>query len=142
MRHPKRRYPHLTSTSAFLCESRVYVVKDIRPLHCQPSPSVPCTRLIKRIHRRNGQVRYELKTPWRNGTTHVIFEPLDIIYRMYGMPWAQGCAGTAISRLVSLDCRDAGGRATQEQLPRYPNQELISPVFMAYSPRTASTGHW
>jgi hypothetical protein len=23
---------------------------------------------------RNGQVRYELKTPWRNGTTHVIFE--------------------------------------------------------------------
>ena len=26
---------------------------------------------------RNGQIRYELKTPWRNGTTHVIFEPLD-----------------------------------------------------------------
>jgi len=51
---------------------------------------------------RNGQVRYELKTPWRNGTTHVIFEPLDIMYRMYGMPWAQGCAGTAISRLVAL----------------------------------------
>jgi hypothetical protein len=34
---------------------------------------------------RNGQVRYELKTPWRNGTTHVIFEPLDFMYRMYGM---------------------------------------------------------
>jgi hypothetical protein len=41
---------------------------------------------------RNGQVRYELKTPWRNGTTHVIFEPLDFVYRMYGMPRAQGCA--------------------------------------------------
>ena len=51
---------------------------------------------------RNGRVRYELKTPWRNGTTHVIFEPLDFMYRMYGMPWAQGCAGTAISRLVAL----------------------------------------
>ena len=51
---------------------------------------------------RNGQVRYELKTPWRNGTTHVIFEPLDFMYRMYGMPRAQGCAGAAISRLVSL----------------------------------------
>ncbi len=25
---------------------------------------------------RNGQLRYELKTPWRNGTTHVLFEPL------------------------------------------------------------------
>jgi hypothetical protein len=51
---------------------------------------------------RNGQVRYELKTPYRNGTTHVLFEPLDFMYRMYGMPWAQGCAGTAISRLVAL----------------------------------------
>ena len=36
------------------------------------------------------------------GATHVIFESLDIMYRMYGMPWAQGCAGTAISRLVVL----------------------------------------
>jgi hypothetical protein len=26
-------------------------------------------------------VRYELKTPWRNGTTHVLFEPLDFISR-------------------------------------------------------------
>ena len=31
---------------------------------------------------RNGQVHYELKTPWRNGTTHVIFEPLDFISRL------------------------------------------------------------
>ena len=31
---------------------------------------------------RNGKVRYELKTPWRNGTTHVIFEPLDFISRL------------------------------------------------------------
>ena len=26
---------------------------------------------------RNGHVRYELKTPYRDGTTHVIFEPMD-----------------------------------------------------------------
>jgi len=31
---------------------------------------------------RNGRVRYELKTPWRNGTTHVVFEPLDFISRL------------------------------------------------------------
>ena len=31
---------------------------------------------------RNGRVRYELKTPWRNGTTHVIFQPLDFISRL------------------------------------------------------------
>jgi len=27
-------------------------------------------------------VRYELKTPFRNGTTHVIFEPIDFIARL------------------------------------------------------------
>jgi len=31
---------------------------------------------------RNGRVRYELKTPWRNGTTHVVFELLDFISRL------------------------------------------------------------
>jgi hypothetical protein len=51
---------------------------------------------------RNGRLRYELKTPWRNGTTHVIFEPLDFMFRMNGMPQAQGCAGAAVSRLVAL----------------------------------------
>ena len=30
----------------------------------------------------NGRVRCELKTPWRNGTTHVIFEPEDFIARL------------------------------------------------------------
>jgi len=30
-------------------------------------------------------VRYELKTPWRNGTTHVIFEPLDFISRLVSL---------------------------------------------------------
>ena len=51
---------------------------------------------------RNGRVRYELKTPWRNGTTHVIFEPLDFMFRTNGMSRAHGCAGATISRLVSL----------------------------------------
>jgi hypothetical protein len=34
---------------------------------------------------RNGRVRYELKTPWRNGTTHIIFEPLDFISRLVSL---------------------------------------------------------
>lgn len=34
---------------------------------------------------RNGQVRYEMKTPWRNGTTHVVFEPLDFISRLVAL---------------------------------------------------------
>jgi hypothetical protein len=30
----------------------------------------------------NGNVRYQLKMPYRDGTTHVIFEPLDFIARL------------------------------------------------------------
>jgi hypothetical protein len=29
-----------------------------------------------------GYIRYELKTPYRNGTTHVLFEPLDLISKL------------------------------------------------------------
>jgi hypothetical protein len=29
-----------------------------------------------------GNIRYELKTAYRDGTTHVIFEPLDFIARL------------------------------------------------------------
>jgi len=29
-----------------------------------------------------GKIRYELKTPYRNGTTHVIFEPVDFVARL------------------------------------------------------------
>ena len=45
---------------------------------------------------RHGKVHYELKTPYSDGTTHILFEPLDFI-----------------ARLAALDCRDAGGRAIQ-----------------------------
>ncbi len=30
----------------------------------------------------NGKIRYQLKTPFRDGTTHVLFEPLDFIARL------------------------------------------------------------
>ncbi len=30
----------------------------------------------------NGNIRYQLKTPYRDGTTHVIFEPLDFIAKL------------------------------------------------------------
>lgn len=34
---------------------------------------------------RNGQVRYELKTPWRKGATYIIFEPFDCISRLVAL---------------------------------------------------------
>ena len=52
---------------------------------------------------RNGAVRYELKTPYSDGTTHVLFEPLDFMYRMYGMPRAQGCAGDGMDLSLLKD---------------------------------------
>jgi len=29
-----------------------------------------------------GKVRYELKIPYRDGTTHIIFEPVDFISKL------------------------------------------------------------
>lgn len=42
-------------------------------------PAVSATRLSLTP---NSNVRYQLKTPYRDGTTHVIFEPLDFIARL------------------------------------------------------------
>ena len=33
----------------------------------------------------SGNVRYQLKTPYRDGTTHVIFEPLDFVARLVAL---------------------------------------------------------
>jgi hypothetical protein len=43
----------------------------------RPAVAEPRLSLTK-----SGNVRYELKTPYRNGTTHVIFEPLDFMARL------------------------------------------------------------
>jgi len=43
------------------------------------TPAVAEKRLSLTPH---GNVRYQLKTPYRDGTTHVIFEPLDFIARL------------------------------------------------------------
>ena len=82
----------------------------------------------------DGLVVYALKHPFADGTTHVLFEPLDFI-----------------ARLAALDCRDAGGttpwmgevelslerksRATQEQLPRCRARACICCAITVCSPR-------
>ena len=50
----------------------------------------------------NGQVRYELKTPYRDGTTQVIFEPMDFTAPAH--PCARGISASlhVIARLVAL----------------------------------------
>jgi len=34
---------------------------------------------------RHGKLRYELKTPYSDGTTHILFEPLDFISRLVAL---------------------------------------------------------
>jgi hypothetical protein len=35
----------------------------------------------------SGKIRYQLKTPYRDGTTHFIFEPLDFIAKLASLAW-------------------------------------------------------
>jgi hypothetical protein len=51
---------------------------------------------------RRGRVVYPYKRPFRDGSTHVVLEPLDFMFRMNGMPRVQGCARAAIARLAAL----------------------------------------
>jgi len=48
------------------------------PLH-QPAGGVGGAPVA---HAPRGLVRYQLKTPYSDGTTHVLFEPLDFIARL------------------------------------------------------------
>jgi hypothetical protein len=70
---------------------------------------------------RNGQVRYELKTPWRNGTTHVLFEPLDFIARLVALAPAKPAWRFARS------ARSLAG----VPISASPNPESTSPVTIA-----------
>jgi hypothetical protein len=63
----------------------------------RPAVAEPRLSLTER-----GEVRYTLKTPYRDGTTHVVFQPLDFLA-------AAGGAGTAIPRVNLTRRRRASG---------------------------------
>ena len=50
------------------------------PIHCKAN----CIDTAFRAHAR-WRNSYELKTPYKNGTTHVLFEPLDFIARLVAL---------------------------------------------------------
>ena len=68
----------------------------------------------------NGQVRYQLKTPYRDGTTHVIFEPLD---KIAGSDFEQPKVGP----------KGGGQEARSNSLPGWPRWCL--------SPESTSRGY-
>ena len=51
-------------------------VKDLRPAFAEKQLSLTL----------NGNIHYKLKTPYREGTTHVTFKPLDFMARLLP-PW-------------------------------------------------------
>ncbi len=69
-------------------------------------PPVACERLALTA---SGQVRYTLKTPYRDGTTHIVLEPLDLMARLAALvpkPRMHLTAITAYSpRTVSIGRR-------------------------------------
>jgi hypothetical protein len=62
----------------------------------------------------NGQVRYQLKTPYRDGTTHVIFNPLDFLARLAALvlrgPTETASQPNPVSRgICAKSCLASGG---------------------------------
>ena len=96
---------------------------------------------------RNGQIRYQLKTPYTDGTTQVIFEPLDFMYRMYGMPraqeaqerpspgWSPSTAGMQEVEQRRSSCRGAQGQS-------HPLSRCIRLKRLLLVRPTASIGRW
>ena len=52
----------------------------------------------------NGNVCYQLKTPYRDGTTHVIFEPLDFIARLAALVPKPRVNLTRFARIIPDTC--------------------------------------
>jgi hypothetical protein len=50
----------------------------------------------------NGNIRYQLKTPYKDGTTHVIFEPMDFIARLARATSPRSLARTKSKRPPSV----------------------------------------
>ena len=51
----------------------------------------------------NGNIRYQLKTPYRDGTTHVIFEPPDFIARLVSTSTGLAPRGQAPDSIGSMN---------------------------------------
>lgn len=77
-------YGQLANTSGFSLHAGVFANADEpekleRLCRYISRPAISEQRLSMTDH---GKVRYELKTPYRDGTTHVFFDPLDFIGKL------------------------------------------------------------
>jgi hypothetical protein len=54
----------------------------------------------------SGQVRYQLKTPYRDGTTHIVMEPLDLMARLaaHGRAMKNLLLPHCITQMFTVSC--------------------------------------
>jgi hypothetical protein len=64
-----------------------------------------------------GNVRYTLKTPYRDGTTHIILEPLDFIARLAALVPKPRVNLTRFARIVLILARFAGPLKRSKYVP-------------------------
>ena len=95
----------------------------------------------------SGQVRYTLKTPYCDGTTHIVFEPLELMARLAAlvppptprhapMSWAK-----RLQRVLGLEinrCQRCGG--TLRIVASIEQPEVIARI-LAHLERTAPQAH-
>ena len=92
---------------------RVFTLQTLPAEPDAPRPEVATERLALTG---SGHVRYTLKPPYRDGTTHVIFEPEDFIARLASLvpkPRAHLTRYQRLRRVFTIDietCRQCGGR--------------------------------
>ena len=81
-----------------------------------------------------GQVRYRLKTPYRDGTTHIVLEALDFIARLAGAGAAAAGAPDEISRSVRCQRDDArGGHSSRKRSPEAATRRTRATDTQGYS---------
>ena len=71
-------------------------------------PPVACERLALTA---SGQVRYTLKTPYRDGTTHIVLEPLDLMARLAALVPKPRMHLTRARRIRPAQSASGGGDA-------------------------------
>jgi len=75
-------------------------------------PAVASERLSQTA---DGRIRYTLQTPYRDGTTHVLFEPLDFLSRLAALVPSPGVNLTRYHGVFGGTVRIIGARATVGQ---------------------------
>jgi hypothetical protein len=66
----------LTSNTTIAADQRIHLERRIRAI------TRPVLTLDRLSLTENDHIRYALKKPWHDGTTHIIFEPLDFMARL------------------------------------------------------------